>query len=188
MNIIRWARRHRGRPRPAVAISAAALAALAIAVPTGAFAGTATPARAGQSAAPVSPPGAPPVPVLDWRACDSGSQCATARVPLDYRHPGGAKISLAVIRHLASDPARRLGTLFVNLGGPMEQIEPFVSGFTTIPGRLRARYDIIGFDPRGLGFSTAVRCFPSASSLPDSRNIKPHNSNLPGPWGTARCA
>jgi pimeloyl-ACP methyl ester carboxylesterase len=116
------------------------------------------------SAAPVSRQVAPRVPVLDWSACDSGFQCATARVPLDYRHPDAAMISIAVIRHLATDPTRRLGTMFVNLGGPMEQIEPFVSGFTAIPGELRARYDIIGFDPRGLGFSTAVRCFPSVTA------------------------
>jgi pimeloyl-ACP methyl ester carboxylesterase len=85
-------------------------------------------------------------------------------VPLDYRHPGGARIAIAVIRHLAADPARRLGTLFVNLGGPMEQIQPFVSGFPAIPAELRARYDIVSFDPRGLGLSTAVRCFPSVAA------------------------
>jgi len=161
MNIIRWTRRHRGRPRPTVSISAVvaaatALAALAVAVPVGASAGTASPAKAGQSAAPQ-------VPVLRWHACDDGFQCATARVPLDYRHPDGTQISIAVIRHLATDPARRLGTMFVNLGGPMEQIEPFVSGFTAIPAQLRARYDIVSFDPRGFGFSTAVRCFPSVT-------------------------
>jgi pimeloyl-ACP methyl ester carboxylesterase len=112
----------------------------------------------------VSPQSGPPVPVLDWRSCDGGFQCATARVPLDYRHPHGTKISIAVIRHLAGDPARRLGTLFVNLGGPMEQIERFVSGFAAIPAPLRARYDIVSFDPRGFGFSTAVRCFPSLTA------------------------
>jgi hypothetical protein len=68
------------------------------------------------------PPRAPTVPKLEWRACDSGFQCSTARVPLDYRHPGGAKISLALVRHLAPAKAgRRLGTMFVNLGGPMDQ-------------------------------------------------------------------
>lgn len=162
MNIIRWTRRHRGRPRPtaaisAVAASAAALAALAVAVPVSASAGTAAPAKAEQ-------PGAPQVPVLRWHACDDGFQCATTRVPLDYRHPGRTKIRIAVIRHLATDPARRLGTMFVNLGGPMEQIEPFVSGFTAIPGELRAQYDIVSFDPRGFGFSTAVRCFPTVTA------------------------
>jgi pimeloyl-ACP methyl ester carboxylesterase len=126
------------------------------------------------SAVPVSSQSEPPVPVLDWRSCDSGFQCATARVPLDYRHPDGTKISIAVIRHLATDPAHQIGTLFVNYGGPEEQIEPFVSGFTALPAQLRARYDIVTFDPRGFGFSAAVRCFSSVAadnkfnaSLPD---------------------
>jgi pimeloyl-ACP methyl ester carboxylesterase len=138
-------------------VSATALAALAVAVPVSASAGTADLAKAVQTAVPQ-------VPVLRWHACDDGFQCATAQVPLDYRHPDGTKISIAVIRHLATDPAQRLGTMFVNLGGPMEQIEPFVSGFTAVPAPLRARYDIVSFDPRGLGFSTAVRCFPSVTA------------------------
>src|SRR6185312_12848652 len=72
------------------------------------------------SAAPAAQPSAPTVPKLAWHSCDSGFQCSTARVPLDYRHPDGPKIRLAVIRHLATArPARRLGTMFVNLGGPM---------------------------------------------------------------------
>jgi pimeloyl-ACP methyl ester carboxylesterase len=107
---------------------------------------------------------APPVPVLSWHPCDGGFQCATARVPLDYRHPDGQTISIAVIRHRAADPARRAGSLFVNSGGPSEQIESFVAGFGVIPAALRARFDIITFDPRGFGFSTAVRCFPTAAA------------------------
>jgi pimeloyl-ACP methyl ester carboxylesterase len=138
-----------------LAIAAATLAALTAAGPAGASAGT-TPA-----------PAPAPAPELDWAACDGGFQCTTARVPLDYRHPDGTKISIAVIRHLAADPARRLGTMFVNLGGPMEQIEPFVSRFTAIPAQLRDRYDIVAFDPRGFGFSTAVRCFPSVTAEND---------------------
>jgi pimeloyl-ACP methyl ester carboxylesterase len=119
------------------------------------------------AAAPVSRqgiPGAPSVPVLNWRSCDGGFQCATARVPLDYRHPHGTTISIAVIRHLATDRAHYAGTLFLNTGGPEEQIEPFVSlFFPAIPAAIRARFDIITFDPRGFGYSTAVRCFPTAA-------------------------
>jgi pimeloyl-ACP methyl ester carboxylesterase len=114
--------------------------------------------------AAVSRQGAPPVPVLDWRSCDGGFQCAIARVPLDYRHPHGTMISIAVIRHLATDPSHRVGTLFANGGGPAEQIENFVAGFAAIPAALQARFDIITFDPRGFGFSTAVRCFPSVAA------------------------
>ena len=109
-------------------------------------------------------PTAPPVPVLHWRSCYGGFQCATARVPLSYRDPRGAAISIAVLRHLATDPARRAGTLFINAGGPTEQIDNFVTGFEELPTALTARWDIITFDPRGFGYSTAVRCFPTMAA------------------------
>jgi pimeloyl-ACP methyl ester carboxylesterase len=107
---------------------------------------------------------APRTPVLRWRACDHGFQCATARVPLNYRHPRGQLISIAVVRHLATDPRQRVGTLFVNGGGPSEQIEGFLAEFPDIPAVLTERFDIITFDPRGFGFSTPIRCFPSIAA------------------------
>ena len=102
--------------------------------------------------------------MLHWRSCYGGFQCATARVPLSYRDPRGAAISIAVVRHLATDPARRVGTLFFNAGGPAEQIESFVTGFGQLPAAFTARFDIITFDPRGFGYSTAVRCFPTMAA------------------------
>jgi pimeloyl-ACP methyl ester carboxylesterase len=134
----------------AVALSVAGLAAGAVVPVT-------SPAAAAQTAGPL-------VPVLRWHACDSGFQCATARVPLDYQHPNGATISIAVIRHLATDPARRLGSLFFNSGGPAEQIEPFLASYQEIPAPLRARYDIVSFDPRGFGSSTPISCFPTPAA------------------------
>ena len=149
-------------PRPA-AVSAAAV--LLAAVVAAAAWSAAAPAR-GVAAAPAAgpAPAAPPVPVLHWRSCYGGFQCATARVPLSYRDPRGAAISIAVVRHLATDPARRAGTLFVNLGGPAAQIGTFVTGFGGFPAALTARYDMITFDPRGFGYSTAVRCFPTMAA------------------------
>jgi pimeloyl-ACP methyl ester carboxylesterase len=102
---------------------------------------------------------APPVPVLDWAPCHGGFQCATARVPLDYRHPDEAKISIAVIRHLATGPAHRLGSLFINGGGPGAQVDGLVATYPAIPAALRASYDIITFDPRGFGASAPIQCF-----------------------------
>jgi len=52
------------------------------------------------------------VPKLHWASCHHEFQCATARVPLDYRHPDGTRISIAVVRHVATDPAKRIGSLF----------------------------------------------------------------------------
>jgi pimeloyl-ACP methyl ester carboxylesterase len=105
-----------------------------------------------------------PVPGLHWRPCDGQFQCATARVPLDYRHPHGRTISLALIRHPATDGARRAQTLFINFGGPSEQIGQFTADFGAIPAALRARFDLVTFDPRGIGFSTGLRCFPTMAA------------------------
>ena len=155
-------------PRPA-ALSAAAV--LLAAVPVLAACSATAPAPAPAATVPtgtatVSAPATAtvPVPVLHWRSCDGGFQCATARVPLSYRDPRGAMISIAVVRHLATDPARRAGTLFFNSGGPTQQIEDLVNGFGQLPATLTARYDIITFDPRGFGYSTAVRCFPTMAA------------------------
>jgi pimeloyl-ACP methyl ester carboxylesterase len=101
------------------------------------------------------------VPVLNWTPCDNGFQCATARVPLDYRHPQGTLISIAVIRHLATGPGQRAGSLFVNGGGPNAQIKGFVAQYPAIPAVLRERFDLITFDPRGFGSSSPIQCFPS---------------------------
>ena len=165
------ARRAAGRfPRPAAVPAAAVLlaavlasAACSAAAPTRAAAPTG-PAAATPAVAVRPAPAAPPVPVLHWRSCYGGFQCATARVPLSYRDPRGATISIAVLRHLATDPARRAGTLFINAGGPIEQIDNFVTGFEELPTAITARWDIITFDPRGFGYSTAVRCFPTMAA------------------------
>jgi pimeloyl-ACP methyl ester carboxylesterase len=115
-------------------------------------------------AAPASAAAAAPVPVLDWQPCPAPEQrgfgCATAPVPLDYGDPQGATIDLAVIRHPATDPVNRLGALFFNPGGPggpgTVQLPQWLDFF---PAELRARFDLISWDPRGVGASTAVQCF-----------------------------
>jgi pimeloyl-ACP methyl ester carboxylesterase len=126
----------------------------------------------------------PRVPVLHWRLCDGGFQCSTARVPLSYQHPRGALISIAVIRHVATDPAHSVGTLFVNGGGPAEQIEPFVAEYPLIPAVLRERFDIVTFDPRGFGFSSAIRCFPSLAA--ENKVLAPVEPYPTFPVGTAQ--
>src|SRR5262249_57537 len=143
-------------PRTAAVVTAAGLMA-ACAVPA-----TAAPSsRGAEPPALATMAAAAQVPKLHWTSCHDKFQCATARVPLDYRHPDGTKISIAVVRHLATDPATRIGSLFVNGGGPDEQIEGFLTAYPGLPAILRQRFDIITFDPRGFGLSTAVRCFPS---------------------------
>jgi pimeloyl-ACP methyl ester carboxylesterase len=107
---------------------------------------------------------APPTPILTWTDCGGGFQCATAQVPLDYDQPLGQTISIALIRQPALDPSHRIGSLFINPGGPGGSGVDVVRGFTQFfPQELQARFDIVGFDPRGVGLSTPVQCFASAA-------------------------
>jgi pimeloyl-ACP methyl ester carboxylesterase len=104
---------------------------------------------------------------LAWRACATTElptrECAEFVVPLSYREPQGATISLAVARVPASDPAGRLGSLFLNPGGPGQPgFEELPIMYAALPAALPARFDIVGFDPRGVGESAPVRCFASA--------------------------
>jgi pimeloyl-ACP methyl ester carboxylesterase len=114
------------------------------------------------SASPVTtarPASALQVPSLAWTDCGDGFQCATAQVPLDYHHPNRPKIGLGLTRKPATDPARRIGSLFINPGGPGGTTDDTVRFFGTQgPAELRARFDIIGFDPRGVGRSEPVAC------------------------------
>lgn len=110
---------------------------------------------------------APSAPVLQWHTChdleQAGFQCATADVPLDYRRPNGARINLSVIRHPAGSPSQRVGTLFFHPGGPGRSgVRALVDWFERFPPTVRQRFDIIGWDPRGVGASTPVNCFATA--------------------------
>ncbi|MET0578916.1 MAG: alpha/beta hydrolase [Ilumatobacteraceae bacterium] len=103
--------------------------------------------------------GRPTVPRLDWADCGDGLQCATASVPLDHDRPSGPHISLSLARLPATGD--RLGTLFVNNGGPGNSVIDFMHGDVrdVVPDGVQQRFDIVGFDPRGVGESTPVRCF-----------------------------
>lgn len=104
------------------------------------------------------------VPVLGWSDCADGFQCATAAVPLDYNRPRGDSISLSLIRLPATDTAHRIGSLFTNPGGPGGSGVAFVrNSGKTFPAAIRAQFDIIGFDPRGVGESTPVQCFANVA-------------------------
>jgi pimeloyl-ACP methyl ester carboxylesterase len=96
-----------------------------------------------------------------WSDCGDGLQCATAQVPLDYDQPSGRQISLALIKRPATDSSHRIGSLFTNPGGPGNSGVDFVrndAASVYSPGVL-ARFDVIGFDPRGVGRSTAAGAY-----------------------------
>ncbi|MEU0432051.1 alpha/beta hydrolase [Streptomyces sp. NPDC006290] len=125
-----------------------------------------TTALAGQHGAAAEDLTAPSVPGLrlDWRACagNSSYDCATAHVPLDYDKPRGRTIELAVVKRKATGPGRRIGTLFFNPGGPGGPgTVQMPQNYDFFPKKVRERFDIVSWDPRGVGNSTAVNCFAS---------------------------
>ncbi|WP_308402706.1 alpha/beta hydrolase [Streptomyces sp. AC550_RSS872] len=104
---------------------------------------------------------------IAWKACEAPPgqgalgrfECATLKVPVDWKRPGGATFDLALARHLATDPGRRIGSLLINPGGPGGSGVDFALGAPdTFSPELLARFDIVGFDPRGVGRSNPVKC------------------------------
>ncbi len=93
---------------------------------------------------------------LVWSDCGD-NQCAKLTVPIDYAHPEGATVRLSVLRVPTTKPSRRLGSLVVNPGGPGGSGVFYAAG-ADFPDRIRAAYDIVGFDPRGVGTSAPVKC------------------------------
>jgi pimeloyl-ACP methyl ester carboxylesterase len=120
---------------------------------------------AGPAAASARP--SAPVPHLSWTDCGGGFQCATAKVPRDYARPAGRTIRLALIRLPATDRARRIGSLFVNFGGPGgEAVSTIRAAGRELFGSLNDRFDIVGFDPRGVGQSTpSIDCKVNQETL-----------------------
>jgi pimeloyl-ACP methyl ester carboxylesterase len=110
-------------------------------------------AAAALSAAPTAGASVTP-PELRWEACGDGLQCATAKVPRDYARPHGATIDLALVRRPAGDPEHRIGSLFINPGGPggsgVEFLRTMPPPAQELFGR---RFDLVGFDPRDVGDS-----------------------------------
>jgi pimeloyl-ACP methyl ester carboxylesterase len=113
---------------------------------------------------------------VDWRPCRQGSgfpfECARVRVPLDYSNPDAGTISIAMIRLPATDQPHKIGSLFLNPGGPggsgvrfARFAAPYLYG-----GTIQSRFDIVGFDPRGIERSKPLHCFDSPS---DWRHLLP---------------
>ncbi|MGY1633682.1 alpha/beta hydrolase [Geodermatophilus sp. SYSU D01186] len=109
----------------------------------------------------------PVVPTLTWAACGTaeagtaaGVQCATAPLPLDYDAPAGEQVQIAVARVPATDPANRIGSLFFDFGGPgAASVDYLQANGAGVFADLNRRFDVVGFDPRGVGQSTpAIDC------------------------------
>ena len=105
------------------------------------------------------------VGTLDWSSCGTAAgelidlECATLSVPLDYSAPAGEKIDIAVARTATADDDARIGSLVFNPGGPGGSgIEFLTSAAALIPPEIAERFDLVSFDPRGVGASTSIDC------------------------------
>lgn len=99
---------------------------------------------------------------LNWSSCNSTFQCTDVTAPLDWANPSGQTIQLALIRHQATGTSE--GSLLVNPGGPGGSGVDFVRDSLdyAVSSDLQEHYDIVGFDPRGVGQSSAVKCLDAA--------------------------
>ncbi|WP_293169799.1 alpha/beta hydrolase [Microcella sp.] len=105
--------------------------------------------------------------VLTWTGCGGGAECATAVAPLDWNNPGeGDDIELALVRHAATGGTPQ-GSLFINPGGPGASGFDFVRDSVdfAVSAELREQFDIVGWDPRGVGRSSAVTCYTDPADL-----------------------
>jgi len=92
-----------------------------------------------------------------WMACPGG-ECTTVTVPLDYDDPNGATIEVAVTRGGARDIENRIGALFINFGGPGGETNEVLGFAATVFADVFPRFDIIGWDPRGIGETARLAC------------------------------
>ena len=120
---------------------------------------------------------------IDWQDCPDGAsfKCGTVTVPVDYEHPDGQTITIALKKLPASDGDAEHGSLFLNPGGPGESgIRMVETGAPMFGEELRGAYDIIGFDPRGVGQSTPITCWSEDEIKQYLAN--PNDPNNPANW------
>ncbi|GAA1644822.1 alpha/beta hydrolase [Actinoplanes couchii] len=107
----------------------------------------------------------PAEPTVAWAACadQADVQCGSVTVPIDWSRPGGATLDIALARRPAGDPTARIGTLVINPGGPggsgVAQVKGGIADH--LPAEVRRRFDLVGFDPRGVADSSQMKCLPS---------------------------
>jgi pimeloyl-ACP methyl ester carboxylesterase len=98
---------------------------------------------------------------IDWQPCGEdapGVDCATIEVPLDYARPHGKQIHIGIAKRPATDPTQRIGSVLVDPGGPGGSGVGFVMSGNAVSEDVAARFDQIGFDPRGINTSSQLLC------------------------------
>lgn len=100
---------------------------------------------------------------LQWSPCNDGFECTSFKVPLDYSHIDGNSFVIQAIKHVANTPAKRLGSLIMNPGGPGgSAIDYVLSADSIVSKSIEDVYDLVGFDPRGVNLSQPIRCLTDA--------------------------
>lgn len=105
-----------------------------------------------------------PTPDPEWYDCSTlfgeGTECGTVELPLDYDQPRRGTTEVALLRVRATDPTNRIGSLFVNPGGPGGSgVEIAAAAPYFLSPEVLARFDVVGMDPRGTNYSSNVQCF-----------------------------
>lgn len=101
----------------------------------------------------------PTAPTINWTACSAAQECAGVSVPVDYSKPDGARLDLAVSRIRTAKPELRRGVLVLIPGGPGNSgLNRPGAYLGKLPQSVLDRYDLVSFDPRGVGASAAVSC------------------------------
>jgi hypothetical protein len=106
---------------------------------------------------------------IAWHSCEGNPadvDCAQVQVPLDWNHPNAPEIILAIARHRASKPNERIGSMFINFGGPgVAGVPAVLANGANLDKLGGGRFDVVGWDPRGTGDSTHNRCFENQKSM-----------------------
>ncbi|MGD9955644.1 MAG: alpha/beta hydrolase [Candidatus Nanopelagicales bacterium] len=102
---------------------------------------------------------------LQWKKCGGSFLCTDLTVPLDYSAPDGDTLKISVLKLPASDQGKRIGSLVLNPGGPGGSgVDYARAARAVVDEKVRAVYDVVGFDPRGVGRSEAVQCLTDAQT------------------------
>ena len=100
---------------------------------------------------------------LNWSSCYDTFQCATLKVPIDYTNASLGQFDIAVVRYRDPNQKNRIGSLVINPGGPgVSGVEYALNAQYIVNPEVLERYDIVGFDPRGIGSSTPISCLNDA--------------------------
>ncbi|GHH38744.1 alpha/beta hydrolase [Lentzea cavernae] len=125
---------------------------------------------------------AAPVRQVKWVACPADValgdlECGTLQVPLDYREPHGRQTEVMISKLASKNPEKRKGVLLTNPGGPAEGLTfPFLLKALGLPQSVLDAYDVIGMDPRGIGFSSPSTCDMTEEQMADG-SIPPYANN-----------